>query len=778
MAIALSLDPGNAATVQCSIASINAADSSHRPLSLPLNNSTAVEHVLQATLKSLAEAMAPRPSTSALLIPDTILQGACCLLSCNSVALQAAALQLITAVVRGQPRVPQPLHCLPDRLRMMVHTAHGQLAASEDNNAREEWIWRFTALLQALSEQAAVGEDMAPHGVSNQAVIQMAVAAADFLPSEACGLLCELIAELILRDPLLLENCTGVLRVLPKCPPSARRALLEALCVYLSTVPAQQAQQALNAAMEATGNHAGDPHAIGLQGNANNGGLSNQHHEETAAPSKRQRINRPIPESEEQEGFWPMAVDEALPPGLAAVACAVHAVVHDLQVQIMESTQLGLSPEGITQALVALADLVNALGSIAPAINARWAVESVKKWAGWGALQFGGRGLPEDQVHAGLNLLSSGLQAVLSCNLEERSKISGLDVVTSGLNQSLLACVRGEGPGAAGALAVALLASQLEANSQHQGPGAAFVECFEAARGKYSGTQAARAALLPAAACLAVPPPLNSSGKVKSKQTTPPAINPLKGLLLRTAKSQEPEVVAALIRGMHAVAEMPDNHAMMIQHAVRAASTGLYYPVEEVSNQMGASSSQSKSLSPSLCDWMRPVLILLCSEESAPSVAAAKASPALVNLVAIFLEHAPISEVEQSKDLAQWLLAQAGSSDAAVRGAVLRHARLLASPQMVLTLHHEGAHPTVPRDRRAAADKFEHEVIVALKARIPEPITDVARAEDILQLIGHVGWCMRSSRARMLTLAILVLALEQRDAAVSATAAECLRGRH
>ena len=35
---------------------------------------------------------------------------------------------------------------------------------------------------------------------------------------------------------------------------------------------------------------------------------------------------------------------------------------------------------------------------------------------------------------------------------------------------------------------------------------------------------------------------------------------------------------------------------------------------------------------------------------------------------------------------------------------------------------------------------------------------------------------MKSVTARMLTLAILVLALEQKDVAVSATAAECLRG--
>ena len=449
VAIAISLDPGNAAIIQCSITSINAADSRHLPLSIPLDGPSAVEHILQATLKSLAEAITPRPLISSLLIPEKLLHGACCLLSCNSVPLQAAALQLITSIVRAQPQLPLPLLRVSERLKSMVHSMNAQVAGSEESRTREEWNWRFTALLQALLEQAAV--DTAAQEATRHTIIQIAVSAADFLPEQACGRLCELVAELVMQDPFLLESATGVLRMLPKCPSPARLALLHALRLYFETFPVQQA---LKAAIEASEHISDDSSHIALK--QRRGGLIE---EEVGRMNtgKRQRMSRSLPESEEQDGLGPMHVDEPLPAGLASVACALHAVAHDLQNRIRHSATLALTPEDITKALIILSDIVNALAPVLPTIQVQWAVESVKNWTGWGALQFGGRGLPENQLQAGLNLLSSGLQAVLRCSLQERGSIIGLDVVTAGLHQSLLACARGEGPAVGGALAISLL---------------------------------------------------------------------------------------------------------------------------------------------------------------------------------------------------------------------------------------------------------------------------------------------------------------------------------
>jgi hypothetical protein len=55
-------------------------------------------------------------------------------------------------------------------------------------------------------------------------------------------------------------------------------------------------------------------------------------------------------------------------------------------------------------------------------------------------------------------------------------------------------------------------------------------------------------------------------------------------------------------------------------------------------------------------------------------------------------------------------MGRAGSQQAAVRAAVLRRATLLAEPQVILTLCHEGAHPIHTRDREAVVEGYEAQV--------------------------------------------------------------------
>lgn len=288
-----------------------------------------------------------------------------------------------------------------------------------------------------------------------------------------------------------------------------------------------------------------------------------------------------------------------------------------------------------------------------------------------------------------------------------------------------------------------------------------------------------------------------TKGKNSKQQpaAAPLVSNPFKGLLLRMAKSQDTEIIAALIRSMHIMAVQAIRRSSnttasatapavssseIVLHIVDAALSGQVSPRVSVSSTsmsyFTGNGPTHERLTPAVCDWLRPILDILCSDESGAVLSSAESAPCLVDVVSLYLEDAPVSDLEQSKRIAQWLIAQSGCSDGAVRAAVLRHAPLLATPQVMLTLHHDSAHPTHPRERRSAADKIEQDVILALKTQLQAAAGNASKAEDIIQLVGHVGWTMRSLTARMLTLAILVLALEQKDVAVSATAAECLRG--
>lgn len=827
-AIALSLDPTNSAAVRCTVASIHGADSRHSPIQLPLSNCRSCEQLLQATLKSISEAMAPRPQLSSLLLPLGVLNSACCLLSSSSVALQAASMQLITAVIKAHGQVPFVLLRLSERLRSLINAAPGNLVACGDAGDIKEFSWRLTALLHTLADTISSSSGA---GGEAQDVVQLALSAATFVSSPTDrGRLLDLVVELVSRDMYLLERNANMLSMLSQCPLTTRKALLEAAYLYFSTFDPGQIQQALEIAI-----HAADPaqqqHQHGLRQEYNIRAGDGNGVEGSRAPSsaKRRRAVAQT-ESEEQEPAAAMDVDTMVPQGLAAVTGAVRAVVYNLKASCTSLSTMATTAEAdhITIAVDTLGDLCQSLAPIFPTFIATLATNTVKAWSGWGALQFGGRGLSEEQLQSGLKLLSSGMQATVYSSLPSSSSSAAAGLHSTaeasagsyesliasyeGISTALLACVRGENVGAAQALGAAVLGAHLGVKDLKRINGA-FVDIFEAARGKQAGTQVTRAALLPVAAYLAAASATVGGGgstKMKSKNNkqqqpavVPLVSNPFKGLLLRMAKSQDPEVIGALICSLHIMAVLATTKhtassnttslststaaaaatavsSEIVLHVVDAALSGQPVPTYTDLYSKGTTvTSTREHLTPAVCDFLRPILDTLCSMDTgaAAVLASSEGGSCLVDVVSIYLEYAPLSDAEQSKRIAQWLITQSGSRDAAVRAAVLRKAPLLATPQLLLTFHYDGAHPMHARERRSAADKIEQEVIVALKTQLQGAAENASKAEDIIQLVGHVGWSMRSSAARMLTLAILVLALEQKDVAVSATAAECLRGK-
>lgn len=156
---------------------------------------------------------------------------------------------------------------------------------------------------------------------------------------------------------------------------------------------------------------------------------------------------------------------------------------------------------------------------------------------------------------------------------------------------------------------------------------------------------------------------------------------------------------------------------------------------------------------------------------------------ALVDAVAVFLQRSAQGQLEHGRALVQWLLRAAGSSSAPVRAAVLRRAPVLAEPQVVLALCHEGAHPIHSKDREAAVEALEAQMLQALREALEAAAADSTTGgggdgvrEGLVAAIGCVGDAMRSHHAHQLLLGIMITQLDHRDAPVRALAAEALLG--
>ena len=148
----------------------------------------------------------------------------------------------------------------------------------------------------------------------------------------------------------------------------------------------------------------------------------------------------------------------------------------------------------------------------------------------------------------------------------------------------------------------------------------------------------------------------------------------------------------------------------------------------------------------------------------------------LLAAMACFVRHGLLGQMEHSRPLAEWVLQQCSSKAAPVRCAMLRSAGLLTEPQFVLALCHEGTHPVHSKEREAAVERHECEVLKALQAQLGAAGASSAMREGLLQLITSAGVHMRSNNAHLLMLAIAVLQLDAREAAVRAAAAEVLAG--
>lgn len=86
----------------------------------------------------------------------------------------------------------------------------------------------------------------------------------------------------------------------------------------------------------------------------------------------------------------------------------------------------------------------------------------------------------------------------------------------------------------------------------------------------------------------------------------------------------------------------------------------------------------------------------------------------LLHCVAAFFQHASPGQLEHSRPLAAWALGACSSRHAAVRSAAAAQAAgLLASPQFVLALYHEGPHPIHTRDRAQAVEGHDCKILQA-----------------------------------------------------------------
>ena len=635
-AIVLHTDSSNSAMLLVPLSSAHTPDSGAHAhaLSLPLPTPEAADLLLQSLLKSIASAIAPHPETYASQVPPALLYGCCCLLTSFSVPLQSAAMQLIAVVGRSLPAVkktkshlgggggagalPLAMRGLVDRMRRMivaapllfaklsisssslmttgarVATATMTTSKTEDegHSLQKEWGWRLTALLQS-----GIIDD---HNVAH-----LATSAVPIVDLECRQRLCFIIAEKATVDIIcrqhrhtrttnvssILEANANVFYLLPSLASSpssssALSALLETLRVYFASyygvmdVVYDSFESADNSGCTSGGDKDGD-----------GGGSHGSAHDEVAVhhQAKKQRKAH-----EDNDNVDSMDVDVDVDgsnehtrnepsPGLVAVTAVLTSVITSLRLTATRPGAVASDP-AVVAALDSLADILHVIAPADPLHVARWSIETVTRWPGWGLLHFGGRGSSTPQeAPPGLKLLCTGLQAGLYCKMallkdeqqqQQHQKLrNAVDSAVSsadGLANALLSCARSEGPSASAAMCTALVAFQL--GVQDMTSPTALIDVFEAARGKtYTTTQVTRATLLPIAVTLSI-----LSSPAVAKTSTPKSthhqylkkvqqqkqqedesmkqcVASFMPLLLRMATSDDVGVLRGLIRGLYVV---------------------------------------------------------------------------------------------------------------------------------------------------------------------------------------------------------------------------------
>ncbi|GAB4817356.1 hypothetical protein N2152v2_004402 [Parachlorella kessleri] len=238
-------------------------------------------------------------------------------------------------------------------------------------------------------------------------------------------------------------------------------------------------------------------------------------------------------------------------------------------------------------------------------------------------------------------------------------------------------------------------------------------------------------------------------------------------------KRAQHSAAAGIAHGLLPVLRLAHQPTQMVELAVQLAlseSAGTWRPVRWSAS---TAADCQPVLASAVADWTRLALEQLCLHSH---VLGPQAQVHLIEAVASFLLHAAPGQLEHSRPLASWALKACSSPHAAVRAAASQlAATVLAAPQVILALYHEGPHPIHTKDRALAVEGYDHKVLQALKSQLEAADSQGAR-ECILQVIGQVGSRLGSHNAHLLMLAILVLSLDSQEPWQKAAAAEVLAG--
>jgi hypothetical protein len=748
VAAALSADPGNGATIACGLRSLAAADSGDEapPTAVVVDGPAAAERLLSGLLRVLARALAAQPLLLGPAVPAGALHGARALLLCSSAEVAAGAMRFLAAALRAAPS-PQPAlrsvaAALPAALAAFTAQQAGGAAAPDADT--DGWWTALTRLLNALAD--------ADGGAAARArVAGLALAAAQAAPAggAARGHLCGLFAELATAAPEALRHAAAPLGDLLATPGGAgRRALLDVAALALQHVPAKAARRAVEVAAGLAATEEGEADEA-----------------DAGRPAKRARLRQTPRQRAGDGGRTPLspAPGQAAPAEPAADAPDADAAraAADALAGAVRGLQAALAVDAAgaaADAADALAEVLEAVAEVAPGAAAQLAAASLAAWpAAAAAAPPRGAALP-----AVLRLASAGLLGALQ-------PPAGTGAGPPCAPAALAAAVRAAAaPGAddvapLAAAVAALLAAQagvLDAVSLADAMAAALRVATPAAR-------RAAAELLPAAAVVAsardARPPGGAPRRGRQSPAAPPA-SPLLALVREAAGGDGDDAfLAALARGLQraiCLAHEPALLAAAAAAAARGAAPAAPPP------------PPGAALPAHVSAWALEALEALRGAPGAREAARAGGVAATLE----FLARGALRDLELSRPLAAWVLEQATSPSLEVQAEVLRRGGALAATQFVLTLLHEGAHPTHSRDRAAAAERLERGVVKALHEALQAAAPGAPGAEAAAALVARAGAAAAGGMARLMALAILVGALAGADPVPGALAAAALRG--
>lgn len=758
VAVAIMADPHVRVAIRYHSVLLEVDDNSQTSLEIPLNGQTQCLNILQGLLCSLAEGLVPFPAWVASEVGPSVVQDASTLLSCSSLALQAASMQFLTTIFRARSPWPFMTLQLVERLRLIVQT-YNYLKGLEPDEV-EHWFLCLNRLLHALME-ASWSTDVST--AFRKALLCVGILAALECQSgnEHQTRMCYVISESILREPTLASTDKGLVQLMAFCSRGARKRLLVSLKNTLASCSAERLNL-LVAQIDTVWTRKSELAA------ATASGQRASKRQRTAEAGSLLEVTYSTLEGESSSRAGETATEMLLSDLLIIMRGAREKIIHGTKVH---------GADVVLHNFELLSDLIEGFLCYDAPHLAYLAINTIAEWPEWKAYQQPVSGEPEPSpalLAAALRLLTVGLQRALKCYERGHLESSRLMESLGDVRAPVMKAIRGESTAGAYGLAISLLAASFVSNCGSDDQCTTRPErftldslgnAFEGARSSELLVQKARAGLLPAAALLASRYALSDANQ--SHQTLGSRnLNPFSGLMLRMASGSEPGVVIALIRGLRAVLENFEENNCVMNAAIDAVFAGTYV--------WGSKACHDPIIQTQLADWVRPILEVLCSDTALDAV---KNSPDLVAVVALFLKGGGPGQLERSRAIATWALNRIGSVHSTASAAALAQAHMFAKPEALLTLYHAGNHPTHSVERLRAADKAEQQLIIALRDALQAAGRDGPRAEDVVQAVAHIGTRLRTNGARMLSLAFLLLSLHHEDVAVVAMAAQCVRGK-